>query len=353
MTRNTNDLTLAVARAERDLGCRYTLGFYERWPREDERHEVRIRVLRSGLRAVSANGYTFRSRSARRQSLIQSAFMVPGMFETGVVRAHVFPLQPLDSNRWRSLVAVEFPSPVFGKAQQAVPTEFGFTIRDKTRVLYRLGRTLTLQSRSLDDPNEKRVSFLADLDLKPGEYTVTAVMIDPVTQRPSTTDVKVRLPKIPRRGMFLVGPYLGIRADDDLVVHVTASPDRAKKGEVAASPDQVYGSSSSFEPLLVQRVEDRRNAAALTQACAASRKGLGGDRLSIRRSLLLRDGTVAGTVPDVPFELAPSERWQCQPLLDVLPLGSVQSGQYVFEASIGPGDGVDADRVRVEFTVAH
>jgi hypothetical protein len=30
ITKNTNDLSLGIARAERDLACRYTIGVYDR-----------------------------------------------------------------------------------------------------------------------------------------------------------------------------------------------------------------------------------------------------------------------------------------------------------------------------------
>ncbi len=86
LTQNTNDLTLGVARAERDLECRYTVGFDDRNAKDDVRHEVVVRVSKPGLRAVHPTAYAFRSREARRWSLTKTAFTAPELFASSVVR---------------------------------------------------------------------------------------------------------------------------------------------------------------------------------------------------------------------------------------------------------------------------
>ncbi len=352
VTRGTNDLTLAVARAERDLACRYTIGFYDRRPREDQAHEVRVAVRRSGLRVLHASDYTFRSPSARQVSLVKAAFMVPGMFDTGIVRAYVFPLRPVDKSRWRCLVSVEFSLPVFAARQQAAPTGFGFTVRDKSHVVYSGRGDYSLQSLAAAEPTERRVAFVDETELGTGDYTITAVIYDPVTQRPSTSDVKIVVPKVPRKGIFLVGPYLGLRAGEDLVVRPGRRGNAERPDGNEAPPGNRYGSAASFEPLLVSQVERGRTLVALTQACVSRDRHVDYRRFAIRRSLFLENGTEAGTFPDVPLEAPTSKGWQCQPLVDLLPSASLRPGSYRFKVAIHGAEGRDPEPAEAAFSVA-
>lgn len=57
-TVNTNDLTLAAARAARDLSCRYALGTYVRDPRKKS-GSVIVNVFRKGVRPLHPAGYRF------------------------------------------------------------------------------------------------------------------------------------------------------------------------------------------------------------------------------------------------------------------------------------------------------
>jgi VWFA-related protein len=352
VTRNTNDMTLAVARAERDLACRYTIGFYDRQPTEDQPHEVRVDVRRSGLRVLHASDYTFRSKSARQVSLVKAAFMVPGMFETGIVRAYVFPLQPLDKNRWRCLVSVEFSLPVFSAKQQPALTGFGFTVRDKTSVVHSGRGEFSLRSLASAEPFERRVTYLDETELRSGEYTITAVTYDPITQKPSTADVKIVVPKVPRKGRFLVGPYLGRRAGEDLMIRPSKRPGASGPRENGGPPEHKYGSAASFEPLLVNSVERGPTIVALTQACVSRDRHVEHWQFTIQRSLVLEDGTVAGTFPDVPLEVPSSKSWQCQPLVDLLPSSSVRPGTYRFTASMHSVKSQESEPVEVVFSVA-
>ena len=65
LTQRTNDLTLAVARAERDLGCRYTLGVYDPHPTDFRRHEIQVEMRRPGLRIHHPGAYWFPSSKDR------------------------------------------------------------------------------------------------------------------------------------------------------------------------------------------------------------------------------------------------------------------------------------------------
>jgi VWFA-related protein len=60
-THVTNDLTLAAARAGRDLGCRYTLGVYDLGPKDDAVHEIGLVVRPAGLQVLHTGAYRFAS----------------------------------------------------------------------------------------------------------------------------------------------------------------------------------------------------------------------------------------------------------------------------------------------------
>ena len=74
LTQRTNDLTLAVARAERDLGCRYTLGVYVLTLTHFRRHEIQVEMRRPGLRIHHPGAYWFPSSQDRQR---REAELVP------------------------------------------------------------------------------------------------------------------------------------------------------------------------------------------------------------------------------------------------------------------------------------
>ena len=76
LTASSNDFTIGYARARRDLGCRYTIGFYDRKPEEDRTHALRVESAVPGLIVHHASSYSFPSREARRRMTVQAAFMM-------------------------------------------------------------------------------------------------------------------------------------------------------------------------------------------------------------------------------------------------------------------------------------
>ena len=87
MTSGTNEIGVAYARAHRDLGCTYTLGFYEPWPDADKKRRMTIRVKdRQGLRVVYPEFYVVRSHAEQRKSLFRAAATVPQMFDSEEIK---------------------------------------------------------------------------------------------------------------------------------------------------------------------------------------------------------------------------------------------------------------------------
>jgi VWFA-related protein len=108
MTSDTNAITLAYARAHRDLGCTYTLGFHDPRPEPDRKRRLKILVPdRRGLRVVYPEFYVVRSREAKRRSLGRTAAAVPQWFASDQMRIDLAPLAPDDPASRRALLTVE------------------------------------------------------------------------------------------------------------------------------------------------------------------------------------------------------------------------------------------------------
>jgi hypothetical protein len=147
--------------------------------------------------------------------------------------------------------------------------------------------------------------------------------------------VVIELPEVPRKELFLVGPILGRPAGPNLVV----------QGHGLAGRQEI-GSESTFEPLLIQQLDDPADFVSLTQACyVGSKKGAQKRRhrsVSISRSLQGARGDSVGELEPVALSLEDFHVVHCQSLVDVIPGASLPDGEYVFQAQMqaerdGPG----------------
>ena len=72
---------------------------------EGRPRRLSVNVKRPGMRAIHPSRYVFRSDSEKRESVLRAAWISPEMFQTGVVRAHAFPLRPRSDQLWEALLA--------------------------------------------------------------------------------------------------------------------------------------------------------------------------------------------------------------------------------------------------------
>jgi hypothetical protein len=345
LTEQSNDLTLGFARAQRDLSCVYTVGFYDRDAREDRSRLVKVRVKRPGLRTMHPSRYVFRSDEARLESSLRAAFLSPELYRTGVVRAHVFPLRPGSGKKWDGLLAVGFPVPVAEAAGEAIERDFGAVLSRGPRIEHRFNRRITVRPRSARQ-EDATITFLEPVSLKPGRYELTVVMSDPDGAEPHSARIELDVPEVPSKEVFVVPPVLGRRAGGNVVV---------TGGETDPAGDRV-GDARSFEPLLVRQLEDPDDLLAMTEVCLVGprkRKAAGDD--TIERRLQDGNGETLGSLPAVALELSGRGKVRCQSLVDVIPAFTLDFGEYVFEALIaaereqsrfavgGPVDAEDAD----------
>ena len=340
-TEATNDLGLAYARAQRDLGCTYTLGFYVDGGTEGRPQRISVHVKRPGMRAIYPNRYVFRSDSEKKQSMLRAAWLSPEMFQTGIVRAHAFPLRPTSGGAWEALLAVSFVVPLRDSGGREVRRHFGASLLDSTGVKHEFARTVRLEPDSAEVVSEPVVTFLERVTLKPGVYSLSAVVSDPLEERPHATRVRIELPEIPKRELFLVGPILGQPAGPNLIVT------GGGKGD-----DDTLGDENSFEPLLVQRIDGPVDLVSLTQVCMVGKKKSKIESMtSVTRSVRNAEGDLLGELDPVTLQLEGQDRIRCQNLVDILPGKTFSNGEYVFEVGLDSGRGQEDVARTMRFAV--
>lgn len=347
-TKNTNDFSLAYARARTDQSCHYTLGFYEDDPKVERGHEIRVTVKRPGLHISYPAGYAFQSDESKKKSLLRAAFVAPTMFQQGVVRAHLFPLGPKSKKSWACLLAIDFPLTRGAETAGPVERQFGLVVRRGPTVVHGTTRRVKVDLKNAGSTN-RHVSFIEPLELEPGPYSVTVALGDVDSAKPYTAHVTIVVPPIPKGDVFLVEPVLGKRADRDVVIRAGGGP-RQQSYDEAARGDRI-GSRNSFMPVLVQRVEPFDQLLALTNACLV-KGGRGEHDAVVQRRLDFEDGRSAGTLPAGQIGFNGKNKIDCQSLIDILPTSSLPSGDYVFTASLEEGEEPASQPHATRFSVA-
>jgi hypothetical protein len=351
LTHNTNDLSLGFARAQRDLGCQYTLGFYLTDDVLDAPRNVSVRVKRDGLRALHPDKYLFRSEEARWESDMSAAFHAPAMFQTGYVSAHVFLLQPKSKGVWETLVAVNFPVSFDGGGAEST-IDFGAVLRRGSKVIHAFNRRVALRQKPGTRVRDRRFLFLEPADLEPGTYELTVVAAD-VRQRgrPEALRTNLDVPGIPTREPMLVQPILGRPRDANVVVRGDGPTGRGARADSEKSAlHDVVAARGSFEPMLVQRLENAGEVLTRNKACLVGRKEA--PTASIERTVMPQDDDEALRLRSVALELAEEGKVLCQNVFEVLPEGRIDDGRYLFEATIDAAPESPTARETLPFAVA-
>ena len=307
---------------------------------EDKVRSISINVKRPGLRAMHPSKQVFRSESQKRQTTLQAAWVAPEMFESGIVRAHVYPLRPVSRKKWDALLTVSFPMPLEGSGGEPVVRRFGAVLNASAEIVSGFNRTVTLEPASAETTASPTVTFVERVELEPGDYSLTTVLADPKEVRPHATKVNLVVPEVPRGELFLVEPILSRPSGPNLVIYGKDDPQ---------ARDDTVGSERSFEPLLVTQLPPGEDLVALSQVCRLGRSRRSDPR-QVERSVKRADGAAVGTLPPVPIALEGEDKVRCQSLVDVLPGRALAGGEYVYEAQLGSGDGQGAAKLRFSIT---
>ena len=329
MTAAVNDFTLGYARARRDLGCRYTIGFYDRHPEEDKARRIRVDSAKFGLKIYYASSYSFPSQRARRQMAMEAAFTVPSMFSDGGMRAAVFELQPQSRSIWDAVVAIDFPVPDSAVGVSGGSHEFGVVLANEKILAKQFSRTVTLGPASTENPGHgRRLTFLEVAPLPPGKYGLTAVLSPLAGGDPFTAHSELLVSEIPKRSPFLAGPMIGRPAGPDFVV---------LGGENAAgAPADLVGGSKSFRPLLVTESDRGTPLFAMTRVCVWKKDAKKGP-WRVTRAVKNEAGGTEATFDDL-FEGGADDAVTCERYLDSIPVDRLPAGSHTFTATVTASD---------------
>jgi hypothetical protein len=214
-------------------------------------------------------------------------------------------------------------------------------LHDGPRVFHRFSRRIVLQPDAPDVDSEPLITFLEPVNLEPRDYELSVVLSDPGVPEPHAAKVKVSVPEVPRKELFLVGPMLGRRSGPHLVVR--------GGGDLA----DTLGEEDSFEPLLVHQLDEPVDLVALTQACYVGKKyGRKADSgPTVARLLRKAGGSAVGDLDPVDLAFDGETKVRCQNLVEVLPATAVRQGEFVFEARLESGRGKTEATERVRFAI--
>lgn len=320
MTSETNDIALAYAKAHRDLGCTYTLGFYDPRPERDRKRRLKILVEgRRGSRVVYPEFFVVRSRETKRKSLFRTAAMMPEMFESGEMNTELFLLAPRSSSRWRALLAVEArpaPDVLVGEDEEWVLK--GLVRKPNGTVIHSFKKKVRMPRTDPETGDTPVVTAFHEFRVRPGRYTVSAVLSDPGAETPIAATRPVIVAEIPRGEPFLVGPILGHRLGSGDDVRTTRRRD----------------DDPAFEPLLLHEAEQGATLDSLTVVCVVG-SDHDVDAGEIERAVTSWDGDGAQRFEPVPILLPDEGAVRCHELVDRVETAGLEPGRYelVAEAS--------------------
>lgn len=194
MTADTNDIGLAYARAQRDLGCSYTIGFREPHPRPDDRRRLTIRVARRGVRLVYPEFYVIRSIRDKGKSLLRTASVAPQSFESERVRTEMRPVERLSERRWRAELVIEVALAPDEEVATGEPWTIKGLVRKPNGTLVRSFRRKVSALPAGAAGASRKLECSGSFSLPAGRYLVSAVVQPPGTTEPLTASRAVVVP---------------------------------------------------------------------------------------------------------------------------------------------------------------
>jgi len=195
MTSETNEIGLAYARAHRDLGCTYTLGFHDPRPEPDRKRRLKILVLnRRGLRVVYPEFFVVRSREEKRRSLFRTAAMAPQMFESDGMQVDLVPLAPLSSSRRRALLTVEVRPGRDVHVDEGEEWILKMLVRKPNGTVVRsFKRKVAMPPTDPATGRTSAVTVSREVRVRSGRYLVSAVLSDPDGDTPIAATAEITL----------------------------------------------------------------------------------------------------------------------------------------------------------------
>ena len=324
-TFRTNDLSLGYARAQRDMACRYGVGFYIEEDTMRPRR-VSVRVTRTGLRTRSPEQVKFFTPEQQLDSRLRAAVVDPEHFENPYVRAHVMPVGPSSKSSWDTLVALHFRMLVDegGNDLDVVATlTRGITPVSKFHEQFHIDPTA--------DGTPQPVTIYGDDKLKPGAYQLNIALSKSGNDVPQTTIAKFSVPEMPDDSVILRGPLLAKVLDSGVLIRTKEPGPEAQKTRSALR--ELIGDEGSFQPLLIHEVDPDDTLLSAWNACTLEKKEKNLPTGTVERHVVNDDGEVVHTLEPRALELT-GKKVRCQTVLDSIAAKDLGPGEYRVEVIV-------------------
>jgi VWFA-related protein len=336
LTERTTDLSLGFARAQRDLACRYTLGFYVEPDEGRKRRQVRVSANRKGVRVRAPEWMRVPDEKSRRARILRAAYADPDLFDSPLIRLTSVPLAPVSGKSWNAVTLLNFPIP---NEPQAVAVDVGATLTRDGTTVRTFGSTFEVEPRAGLPGDDRPVTIFSEGGIKPGMYTLTVVLSRAGdTERVYTSGAEITIPEVPAEGLFVHGPVLARTLGEGVLLRAT------KKGleEVERSDRmrEIVGPDGSFEPLIVHQIGTEDTLLAAWSICTVDGKWSAPPEATIERTVIGRDGSgEAHRLDPLALDLPAKGKARCQSYVDSVPQGTLDPRLYDFNVRVVDAEG--------------
>jgi hypothetical protein len=319
------DISIPYRFSQRDLSCRYTLAAPIDPTESRDPIRLSVKVKKPGLYIRTPQMVQFFSEEAKQQARMAAAYVDPGPYERPLVRAFGFSAVPAGSNKWETLLAVNFPAPV-GKTGADIDVRAVLRLDNQTVNDYK--RRIHVDP-AAGGGATRSVTVLGDTSLKAGQYDFTVVLTDPTGNElvSATTDFVV--PEVINDLLILRGPIMGRVVPGGFFLR--ANP-KEKTEETRLA--KVLGPGNGFEPLIVQEIDKQDKLIFYWSGCVSGENPLAAD-VVVSRTITASNGDKAYGYTPVPLKLeSRGKDISCLDMVETLPEGTLASGDYHLNVTV-------------------
>lgn len=326
----SNDLSLPYRRAQRDLSCRYTVGAYIDPAEGRDPQKFTLLTSKPGVSLRAPEMVQLFTEASKQQARVGAAYVDPGAFERPLVRAFGYPAAPAGTNKWDTLLAVNFPAPVGPSGAdidvKAALRRNGLRVDDFKRRIH------------VDPPaggtTWREVTLLGDSKLQDGAYDLTVVLTDASGKEIVAAQTDFTVPQVLEDLLILRGPVLGRVVPGGLFLR--ANP---KEQVETTRLGKVLGPGNGFEPLLVGEIGAADKLLVYWSACVYGKSQLGSG-VVVSRSIRTSKGETVHTFASVPLKLEDrGKEVSCQDMLETLPPNTLAPGDYHLDVEVAHPNG--------------
>jgi VWFA-related protein len=305
----------------RELGCRYSLGFYLDPDRSHAPEDVIISVPKRGVNLHYPAQVRLWSEAETRESRQRAAFADPAQFENPLVRAVAYPVGPDSPKTWSVLVAIHAPLPIGPERE----------LLDISAELYRGGRKVEDFFRRMEfEPpatgaGVQPFTLFGEASVKKGEHELRVVLSRPGEKQVVASSARFDVPEVPWGELILRGPLLARVEEEGLALRADET--------VGVLLRETIG-DQSFEPLAVHEIRPTDTLLMGWQACRVKAE----DRLEygarIDRRIVDLDGNPVHRLSSIPLNLEGDDKVECHRGLDKVEPGTLGTGKYMVEVAV-------------------